>query len=126
MATTTKPPPRSDNLFRQLARSLTTGRYFGVYWSGGKARVGVASQAAWTAKIRRPAGRGEAIIGSYPSERVRTAVVGLLPYSCTTIAGCAYLALCRAICRPLNRILPPPQQYKSRLYERDKVVHQQQ
>lgn len=55
-------PPRSPH-------GPSRNRYTGVYWAGTvKANV---CTAAWTAKIRRRAGRGEATIGSYPSEKVQ-------------------------------------------------------
>ena len=61
--------PRNGARFDEFPPSrpppLYADRYTGVYWAGtGKGTV-------WTAKIRRRAGRGEATIGSYSSEKVR-------------------------------------------------------
>lgn len=66
-------------------RSLTNGRYIGVYWSG-TMWVGGVLRPVWTAKIHRPAGLG--IVGMYSSEKVTR----MSPRICAKIAGSACIS----------------------------------
>lgn len=59
---------QSHGEFAPAPAPAPPSRFTGVYWAGSFKAGGRTNM--WTAKIRRRAGRGEATIGSYPSEKV--------------------------------------------------------